>query len=698
VRGCRDRRFRPRPRLAPLGLALGVVLGAAAASGAELPTAPDPAPAAIADSSPDEAPPPPQPATQSPRNANYTIEVRLDVENRTLEGRETVTWRNLQDHPADELWFHLYWNGWRNERSTWMLEDELRGRSHRDREKVREGDWSYVVVDSIRPSAGTRFAAPDDGNPDDRTVFVVTLPAPVEPGASIDVELAWHAKIPRTFARTGFRGNFFFVAQWFPKLGVFEPTGWNCHQYHASTEYFSDYGVYNVELTVPGRFVVGASGREMEQRENPDGTVTHVYREADIHDFAWTASPEYVERRERFDVAGLPPVDIRLLLQPEHVGQAARHMAATKAALELYGRWSGPYPYPQVTVIDPAFETDAGGMEYPTLFTAGTRLFSPLGSGSPEHVTIHEAGHQFWYALVGNNEFEAAWLDEGINTFLTGRAYQEAFGDTYRTERYFVPPETKLRGFFPLLFRDLPESWKVPASRLDRYRGSARSDVPATASWRFHPKHGGNLTYSKTALWLMTLERTVGWPTLQRTLATLFERYRFHHPRPEDFFSVASEVSGQDLSWFFDQVQGSTAVFDYAIEKATSRKVPSRGLFEEGGGLAYRDEEGDLYRSEVVVRRMEDGVFPVDILLVFEDGSETRQRWDGQDTWRLVVEERASRLDYAIVDPDRVLMLDVDYTNNSYQLKDSSLFPAVKWAATWLVWMQDLLSTFAWFS
>lgn len=646
----------------------------------------------------DESPASQLSAQRSPRNANYAIEARLDPDNRTLEGRQTVTWRNLQDRPADELWFHLYWNAWRNERSTWMLEDELRGRSHADRDKVREGDWSYVVVDSIQPSAGTRFAAPDDGNPDDRTVLVVTLPAPVAPGESIEVELVWHAKIPRTFARTGFRGDFFFLAQWFPKLGVFEPEGWNCHQYHSSTEYFSDYGVYDVELTVPARFVVGASGREKERRENPDGSVTHVYQQADIHDFAWTTSPDYVERRERFDVAGLPPVDIRLLLQPEHVGQADRHMAATKAALELYGTWAGPYPYPQVTVIDPAYETDAGGMEYPTLFTAGTRLFNPPGNGSPEHVTIHEAGHQFWYALVGNNEFEAAWLDEGINTFLTGRAYQEAFGDTYRTERYFVPPETELRGFFPLVFRDLPESWTVPASRLDRYRGSARSDVPATASWRFHPKHGGNLTYSKTALWLVTLERYVGWPTLQRILSTVFERYRFRHPRPEDFFAVANEVSGQDLSWFFDQVQGSTAVFDYAIEKATSRKVPSRGLFEEGTGLAYHDGGEDLYRTEVVVRRMEDGVFPVEVLLVFEDGSEVRQRWDGRDTWRLFVEERADRLDYAIVDPDRVLMLDVDYTNNSYRRQDTSVFPAVKWAATWLVWMQDLLSTFAWFS
>lgn len=634
----------------------------------------------------------------SPRNANYAIEVRLDPVERTLEARQTVTWRNLQEHPTQELWFHLYWNAWRNERSTWMLEDELRKRSEVDRDKVRPEDWGYVVVDSVRPVATTRFAAPDDGNPDDRTVFVVSLTDPVPPGESVEIEMTWHARVPRTFARTGFRGDYFFFAHWFPKLGVYEPEGWNCHQYHAATEYYSDYGVYRVAMTVPEDFVVGASGRQVERRAHGDGFATHVYQGEDIHDFAWTASPDYEEHRERFESAGLPPVDIRLLLQPEHRRQARRHLAAVAATLELYGTWFGPYPYPQVTVIDPAFESGAGGMEYPTLFTSGSRLFNPEGGGSPEHVTIHEAGHQFWYGLVGNNEFEDAWLDEGINTYLTGRAYQQAFGDTYRKVRYFVPPGTQISGFFPLLFRDLPENWALPADRLDRYRESARSDVPSTPTWRYHPGSAGNITYSKTALWLVVLERHLGWPTVREILAALFERKRFGHPEPEEFFSIADQVAGRDLSWFFDQVHRSAAVFDYAVDSATSRRVPARGLFEEEGGLAYRGERGEHYRSEVVVRRLADGTFPVDVLLVFEDGSESRQSWDGRGTWKLFAEERAARLDYAVVDPDRVLILDVDYTNNSYRIEDRSLFPAVKWGATWLLWLQDLLSAFAWFS
>ena len=158
------------------------------------------------------------PRALSPRNANYTIDVKLDTERRMLVGRQTVVWRNIQDQPTDELWFHLYWNAWRNDRSTWMLQAQLSSRG-RDREKPKAEDWGYIEVDSIRTMPGdggearelittAYFAAPDDGNPQDRTVLVVPLTEPVNPGEQVEVEMVWRAKIPRTFARTGFRGDF----------------------------------------------------------------------------------------------------------------------------------------------------------------------------------------------------------------------------------------------------------------------------------------------------------------------------------------------------------------------------------------------------------------------------------------------------------------------------------------------------------
>ncbi len=427
----------------------------------------------------------------SPRNANYRIAATLDPHTRTIAGNETITWRNITNAPATTLQFHLYYNAWRDARSTWMRERILAGTASALLERP-PGDWASIDVWRLvvaRGGAATdltarmRFVAPDDGNADDRTVMEVPLDSPVTPGQTIDIEIAWTVMVPRTFARTGVIGDFYFLAQWFPKIGVFEDTGWNCHQFHAATEFFSDFGTYDAQLTVPKGWVVGATGRERSRMDRADGRVTHHYYQEDVHDFAWTTSPDYVERRERFEHPTLPAVDIRLLLQPEHAGQADRHFAATRAALKYYGEWYGAYPYGHVTVIDPAWRSGAGGMEYPTLFTAGTRWLAPRNATQPESVTIHEAGHQFWYGVVATNEFEHAWMDEGLNTFTQARVLAEAFEPNFYVKRYFG-------GFVPWVFRDLPLNRDVDYNRMARVqarRGTRRpvhTDVAVLAGIR----------------------------------------------------------------------------------------------------------------------------------------------------------------------------------------------------------------------
>jgi Peptidase family M1 domain len=655
------------------------------------------------------------PEALSPRNASYRIEVELDAQAKTLAAKETITWKNLQPIAAEDLRLHLYWNAWRNNRSSW-LEEAARRRGGRNLENPQPDDWSYQDVRSIElvPDIGVagvdltsraRFEAPDDGNPEDRTVMVVPLPDPVAPGGVAQVQLSWEAKVPRTFARTGFRGDFFFIAQWFPKIAVLEPTGWNAHQFHAGTEFFSDYGDYDVSITVPSKFVVGATGLEVDHKE-AEGKTTYRFRQSDVHDFAWTASPDFLVFEERFEEAGLPPVDMRLLLQPEHLAQKERHFDATRAALRNYGTWYGPYPYGHVTVVDPAYGSGAGGMEYPTLFTAGTRLFNPAGGGSPEGVTVHECGHQFWYGIVGNNEFESAWMDEGFNTFSTARAMEVTYGSSSYVKRYLNPPGAdRLAGFLPLKFGSIAVDRIIGGDRLDGYREAATSDRQSTPTYLYFPSTGGAHSYNKTALWLHTLERTLGWDVLQKILSTYFERYKFHHPRPDDFFAVANEVSGQDLTWFFDQVYRSSNDFDYGIDDVRSDPVEVRGFEETDGKLVppaktsgeSKEKPGGPFRTEVVVRRYGAATFPVTVLLSFEDGSEVRHEWDGIDRWKLYVEERPSKLAYAVVDPERKLVLDLYYTNNSKLLEPKAKLPARKWASKWMIWLQDFLATFAFF-
>jgi hypothetical protein len=628
-----------------------------------------------------------QPADAPPvsrRNANYTIAARLDPAARTITGDERLTWRNPSAHPAATLRFHLYYNAWRNNESTWMRELRLSGADPADFSRPqRERGWTDITSLRRVESGGSaadltnriRFIAPDDGNRDDRTVIEVPLETPVAPGATIELQIAWTAHVPRTYARTGAIGDFFFIAQWFPKIGVLQDDGWNCHQFHAATEFFSDFGVYDVRLTVPSGWIVGGTGRELDRQDQPDGTTTHHYYQADVHDFAWTTSPHYLERRARFEEPGLPPVDMRLLLQPEHAAQADRHFAATRATLRFYGQWYGAYPYDHITIVDPAWQSGAGGMEYPTLFTAGTRWIAPDGVTRPEGVTVHEAGHQFWYGMVATNEFEHAWMDEGFNTFSTARVIEQAFEPNYYEARYFG-------GFVPWVFRDLPLTRAVDGDRMAGYRAAARQDVQATPTWQYWPPTSGAITYNKTALWLHTLERYLGWDVLRRVLSTYFGEWAFKHPGPDDFFAIANRVSGRDLTWYFDQVYRGSQTFDYGISYLTSDDVPG----DEGAS-----------HTIVVARRYGDGIFPVDVRVRFADGQERRWSWDGRERWKRFDVTSTARAVSAEVDPDAVLVLDVNRTNNSASLEPEGSAAARKWSLTWLVWLQDHLLTYGFF-
>jgi hypothetical protein len=610
---------------------------------------------------------------RSPRNASYTITARLDPSTRTITGSEVITWRNITATAATDLQFHLYWNAWKNTRSTFMRERALSGGA--DTGSRSAGEWSRidvaaVTVDGVDRTSSKRFIAPDDDNPDDETVMSVPLAQAIAPGGSARIEVSWTAHVPRTFARTGAVGNFFFIAQWFPKLGVLQDDGWNCHQFHAGTEFFSDFGVYDVVLTVPSGWPLGATGVQRERKDNADRTTTHRYYQEDVHDFAWTTSPDYIERTARFEHPRLPAVDMRLLLQPEHASQAQRHFDATRTTLKYYGEWFGAYPYGHITIVDPAYQSGAGGMEYPTLFTAGTRWLAPPHVTTPEEVTVHEAGHQFWYGIVANNEFEDAWMDEGFNTFSTARAIAQVYKPNYLALRYFG-------GFIPWVFSDISLGRETEGNRLAGYRRDAKSNVPSTPSYKYFPSTGGSITYNKTALWLNTMERWLGWETMRRIMATHFEKWKFAHPKPKDFFELASRVAGRDLGGFFDQVYRSSNVFDYGVEDLRSTR------------------DGDQYRTSVVIRRYGDALFPVDLLVTFKNGERISEHWDGVDRWKLYTYDRLAPALSAQVDPDRVLLLDVNSTNNSITLEPKSEPAATKWSLTWMVWLQDCLLSWA---
>lgn len=585
------------------------------------------------------------------------MDVELDPEARTVTGTERVTWRNPGNTPVSELQFHLYLNAFKPG-STYMNEsggvhrgfsaegDDVYGNMEITSMKVATPDVptlsSTYWVEANDLTERITYIQPDDDNTADQTVISVPLPAPVQPGETIVLDIDFASKLPKISARTGWETTsggepFFMVAQWFPKLGVYEvpgqryvpadaPSGqWNTHQFHANSEFYADFGTYDVTITTPEDYTIGASGLRVDERAG-NGERTVTYRADDVHDFAWTASTAYLEYTDTWQ-----HVNLRLLLLPEHDGQAERHFEATKIALEKFDDWVGAYPYTTLTLVDGV--GGANGMEYPTLITCGTAYLLPEWVRLLEIVTIHEFGHQYFYGLLASNEFEEAWLDEGINSYLETRIMDMAYG-----------PGSAL---------DLP-GLRISdggAQRLAYTKVAPSRGALFTRSWEYQYGDYGKASYAKPATVMNTLERYLGWDTMRDFLRTYYERWRFRHPTTRDVQDVAEEVSGEDLDWFFNQYIYGTAVVDYAVERVRVRRLND-------------DDENPVYENEVRLERREDGIFPQTLRVRFADGTTEDVTWDGEDQWKAFTFEKPVRLTEAYLDPDNAVWLDINRLNN----------------------------------
>ncbi|HTP81128.1 MAG TPA: M1 family metallopeptidase [Bacteroidota bacterium] len=633
------------------------------------------------------------PKPLSPRNANYTISVVLDAQKKTLTGKETLIWRNISRDRIRELRFHLYLNAFKNTRSTFLVESggQLRGVG------MEAGGWGWIDVQRMRVANGEdltsriEFIHPDDDNTQDQTVIRVPLREPVLPNHTIALDIDFTARLPHVFARTGYDHDYFMVGQWFPKIGVYEPAGmrystsgqWNCHQFHANTEFYADYGTYDVRITVPQTFVVGAVGVLQSSTKNADSTRTDYYRAEDVHDFSWAASPLFKVVEDQWR-----NVKIRLLIQPDRLAsQGPRYLQSVKATLQYFHDWVGEYPYPTITIIDPQWGAGgSGGMEYPTLITGLSLWNLPSGIRLVEEVTVHEFGHQYWYGMVGSNEFEEAWLDEGINQYSETRIMDDTYGK--KSSSYDI-----------LGYR----ASDFETARAD-YAGMSNPKLYPTQlnAWDYKEGGYGGFTYMKTATFLTTLERMIGRPVMDEIMRTYFERWKFRHPCAKDFIAVVNEIVpkrlgtkfGPNMNWFFNQVLYGTDVCDYELTKISVERTSSLAgtvdrngkKVEERGGL----DEKKMHESRVLVSRLGEVKMPVDVLVHFADGKEKREHWDGQDRSKEFRYIADSGVEWAVVDPDEVLAIDVNTLNNS-KSEDPPSAPVWKYTAKFLFWVENAI-------
>jgi hypothetical protein len=631
-----------------------------------------------------------QPAPLSQRVVAYDIDAKYDAKAHSLDAVETLTYRNLTGKPLDKFPFHLYLNAFQP-RSTFNEEKRTRGGFRtgmggednkgdgsidiRQFEVIGMGDGRHNLTFPTPQNVTDKmkFISPDDGNPNDRSVMEVSLPQPIPPGGEVTFRITFHDQFPEVIARTGYKRDFILGGQWFPKVGVWWKGAWNCHQFHLNSEFFADFGTYNVRLTLPENFVDGATGLKTAEVKNGNGTKTVTYHADDVHDFAWTADSKYRVFTDSFTNSAGNKVAIRLLLQPDHMDSKDRYLQVTQGTLKKFDEWYGQYPYSTLTVVDPANgASQAGGMEYPTFITGGTAYRLPKGLMEVELVTEHEFGHQYWYGMVATNEFEDAWLDEGINSYTEVKVLDALYGRN----------------------TDILNIYGATMGERDEQRFSYTSVVdldPMTAnSWQYANGNSyGGVTYGKTATVLLTLEAIIGEDKMQQAIHTWFQRYKFTHPTEEDFMKTVDEVAGQDLKWYWDQAVRGTNVLDYQIHSVTA-------VNNDPHGKERCDSQGKiLCDTTVLVQRKGDFVMPVHLEVKFSNGEVVHETWDGKDRWHKFTWEKHAKLVSAELDPTHQYLLDKDLYNNSY-LSDRNSKGTHKFVAYWMIVTQWIGQMLAW--
>ena len=613
----------------------------------------------------------------SQRVVAYQIDANYDPPKHTVDASETLTYKNLTGQPQDTFPFHLYLNAFQP-KSTWMHEAHRDGNFRSSNlSEWKPSDYGSNVVSSFEVvgmgdlTSQMKFISPDDGNPDDKTVFQVKLPRAIAPGESVTFKIKFKATFPEVIARTGYKRTFLLAGQWFPKVGVWWNGSWNCHQFHAMTEFFADFGTYDVKVTLPKDYVIGSTGVQVSDNDNGNGTKTVGFHAEDVHDFAWTADPHFKVVESQFD-GSVGPVKIRLLTYDSHEREWQPYIECVQKSMQRFDDWYGPYPYAQLTVVDPPHGAgEAGGMEYPTFITGDSGWYIPKGIHLIDLVTEHEFGHQYWYGMVATNEFENGWLDEGINSYTEVKVLDSFYGEN--------------ASILNILGAQLGERG---LQRLG-YLGSTDVDTLAQPSYTdMSVGSYSDITYGKTATLLISLEKIVGEQTLRNALHTYFLKYRFKHPTQQDFMNTVDEVAGQDLSWFWNQAVYGTQVLDYDVLRATSDPV---NWFD-----ANADKKGEpTYETQVILHRKGDFIFPVLAEVKFDDGESTLEHWDGKSRWVRYVYRKKAQVASVQIDPAYQVTLDSNYLNNS-QVTQPQRAATAKIATYWMFLTQFLAQILSW--
>lgn len=490
--------------------------------------------------------------SQSPQywgqQVNYTIGATLNDKDHTLDGFEKIIYTNHSPDTLTFIWFHLWPNAYKNDKTAFtdqMLENGSTKFYFSDKE-----DKGYINRLDFKVNNTT--AATED-HPRHIDIIKVILPAPLPPGQSVTITTPFHVKLPYNFSRGGHDGQSYQATQWYPKPAVYDKYGWHPITYLDQGEFYSEYGEFNVSITVPKNYVVAATGvlqnaeekdwlqsrinydwQPVKQKEkNSSGqykntyqlfpessaeTKTLNYHQDNIHDFAWFADKRFIVNQDTCMLSSGRVVNIITYYTPQHKASWGNSVVYAKRAIRHYSSLVGEYPYPVAQVVQGP-QSFGGGMEYPTI-----TVISPVDDKKIlDNVIAHELGHNWFYGILGSNERKHTWMDEGLNSYYDAEYNKANYGESVKLEQ--------------LAF----ESQVV--EKLDQPIETDAEDFSAI--------NYGLVAYYKTAEWMRYLRSELGTDTFNLAIQEYFRRWQYKHPQPEDFKKTLEEVSGRNLDAAF---------------------------------------------------------------------------------------------------------------------------------------------------
>lgn len=487
--------------------------------------------------------------------ASYRIEATLDPGSHRVTGKQTLQWTNRGPQPVREIVLHLYMNAFASTETRFGRETGGRHRAF----AIDASAPGKIEIGSIRRGAVdlTKALVVDE------TLARLALDTPVAPGATLSLDVDFVTTLPKIAARTGYADRFVAVGQWFPKIAVYEcpllpGCGFVAQQLHAATEFFADFGDYDVTVDVPAAWVVAGCG--VRVRDEVKGDRRRVtFAQQNIHDFSWFASPDFSRFTDRV-VLGEREVELELFAGRDMQAGATRHLEATKRGLTILATQLVPYPYPKLTIVLPPHGAEgAGGMEYPTLIT-GFAAPAPDFVRFEELVTLHELAHEYFYGLVATNEPEEAWLDEGLTEFVSSRIVDEHYDGIF--------------ALGPLRVAMSVSHWLSAV----QYAAFWPIAIPAYAYPLFVY---GAATYGKTAAVLQLWQERVGRAELDTRLRNYVATQQFRHPRRADF--VAAMARTNEERALLDALLSLDQPIDYAIEDVDCTTTECRATLHHAG-------------------------------------------------------------------------------------------------------------------